>query len=99
MQPCTVWIRLELPDEELRSLKGDFPEVDFLYGEEAARDPREFDAVFTEKPLPDDLVGRMPRLRWLHVTRGGAKVGAADADLRRESQAFPVRREIAQPRG
>lgn len=71
MQP-TVWIRLKLPDEELRSLKREFPEVDFFYGEEAARDPQQFDAVFTEEPLPDDLVTRMPKLRWLHVTRGGA---------------------------
>lgn len=72
MQPCTVWIRLKLPDEELRSLKRGFPEVDFLYGEDAARDPREIDAVFTDEPLSDELVARMPRLRWLHVTRGGA---------------------------
>jgi len=71
MQPCSVWIRLKLPDEELRSLKRDFPEVSFLSGEEAARDPQQFDVVFTEEPLPDDLVARLLRLRWLHVTRGG----------------------------
>lgn len=57
MQPCTVWIRLKLPDEELRSLKRGFPEVDFLYGEDAARDPREIDAVFTDEPLSDELGG------------------------------------------
>ena len=72
MQPCAVWIRLKLPDEELRSLKREFPEVAFLCGEDAARDPQQFAAVFTEEPLPDDLVTRMARLRWLHVTRGGA---------------------------
>ena len=33
---------------------------------------QEVDAVFTEEPLADDLVTRMTKLRWLHVTRGGA---------------------------
>src|SRR5262249_39129586 len=28
--------------------------------------------VFTDDPVPEDLLARMPKLRWLHVTRGGA---------------------------
>ncbi|MBI1993093.1 MAG: D-2-hydroxyacid dehydrogenase [Deltaproteobacteria bacterium] len=71
MQPCKVWIRLQLPDRELRSLRRGFPEVEFFCGEEAGREPRQFDVVLTEEPLPDDLVERMPRLKWLHATRGG----------------------------
>lgn len=34
----------------------------------------EVEGVFTEEPLPDAFVQRMPKLKWLHVTRGG--VGA-----------------------
>jgi phosphoglycerate dehydrogenase-like enzyme len=71
MDQCRVWIRLQLPDEELLSLHRDFPEVAFLCGEDAAREPQQCEAVFTEEPLPDELVARMPGLRWLHVTRGG----------------------------
>lgn len=71
MQLCTVWIRLKLPDQELRSLKREFPKVEFLLGEDGGREPQQFDAVFTDEPLPDDLLTQMPKLRWLHVTRGG----------------------------
>jgi len=27
--------------------------------------------VFTEEPLPEKLLEQMPKLTWLHVTRGG----------------------------
>lgn len=71
MQPCKVWIRLKLPDQELLSLRREFPEFEFLCGEDAGREPQQFDVVLTGEPLPDELVERMPRLKWLHVTRGG----------------------------
>lgn len=71
MDPSCVWIRLELPDGKLSSLQRDFPEVNFIETKEADSKPNRIDAVFTDEPLPDDLVERMPRLRWLQVTRGG----------------------------
>ena len=72
MDPCRVWIRLKLPEEELRSLQREFPGVIFLGGEEGSAEPQRMDTAFTEEPLPDELVGRMPNLKWLHVSRGGA---------------------------
>ena len=72
MQNCRVWLRVKIPDKELHSLQSDFTNVEFLSEEEGSRSPAEIDAVFTEEPLADDLVARMPKLRWLHVTRGGA---------------------------
>ena len=72
MDRCGVWIRLKLPEPELRSLQVDFPEVEFFRDEDAVREVRKVEVVFTEEPLPDDLVMHMARLRWLHVTRGGA---------------------------
>ncbi len=72
MEKLRVWIRLKLPEDELRSLESAFPNVRFSNGDDARAKAAEFDAVFTEEPLPDDLVRRMAKLRWLHVTRGGA---------------------------
>jgi phosphoglycerate dehydrogenase-like enzyme len=66
-----VWIRLTLPDEELRSLERGFPQVRFMTGEQGAKEPHDVDALFTEEPLKEDLIERMGRLKWLHVTRGG----------------------------
>ena len=72
MKNCEVWIRLKLPENELRSLERGFPNVRFTSGDDGQSKHGQFDAVFTEEPLPDNLVARMGRLRWLHVTRGGA---------------------------
>lgn len=72
METCRVWIRLPLPDNELRSLRDAFSNVRFVSGDDGQPSAPEFDAVFTEEPLPDLLVAGMPRLRWLHITRGGA---------------------------
>ncbi|TAJ98865.1 D-2-hydroxyacid dehydrogenase [bacterium] len=74
MENCRVWIRVKIPNEELRALEREFPNVYFLLHENGTRDPGQIDAVFTEEPLADDLVTRMPKLRWLHVTWGGANV-------------------------
>jgi D-2-hydroxyacid dehydrogenase (NADP+) len=71
MDHCIVWIRLKLPEEELRSLEHAFPQVCFVTGEGGAERSQDVDVVFTEEPLKDELVRRMMRLKWLHVTRGG----------------------------
>jgi phosphoglycerate dehydrogenase-like enzyme len=71
MENLRVWIRLALPENELRSLTSEFPGVEFVGGDAGASKAAEIDAVFTEDSLADDLVARMARFRWLHVTRGG----------------------------
>jgi phosphoglycerate dehydrogenase-like enzyme len=74
MNPCHVWVRLKLPDEEythLQEIRG----CEFRRGDDAAADPgwlEKVEGVFTNEPLPDDLVDRMPNFKWLHITRGGA---------------------------
>jgi D-2-hydroxyacid dehydrogenase (NADP+) len=72
MENCRVWLRVKIPNEELRSLQREFANVEFLVDDDGSRKPEGIDAVFTEEPLADELVARMPKLRWLHVTRGGA---------------------------
>ena len=72
MTTCQVWIRLKLPENDLRSLEHGFPNVHFTSEDKGQSRLAQFDAVFTEEPLPDDLIARMDKLRWLHVTRGGA---------------------------
>ncbi len=71
MIPCRVWIRLQLPREETLSLQREFADVSFFWGREAERELEDIAAVFTDDPLPEELVKRMPALKWLHVTRGG----------------------------
>jgi D-2-hydroxyacid dehydrogenase (NADP+) len=69
-----VWIRLDLPDHEMLSLRESIPECEYLQGTNVESDERQLadiDVVFTEAPLLENLTTRMPHLKWLHVTRGG----------------------------
>jgi phosphoglycerate dehydrogenase-like enzyme len=83
-----IWLRVTLPEEDLSALQKDFPgcemigETDHAIG---AAELRRIDGVFTEEPLPDSLVQRMPNLQWLHVTRGGVS-----AYLTPEVKARPI---------
>ena len=73
----TIWLRVKLPENEIRAIRNDFPgcemtlETDDAVGAEQLQ---RIDAVFTEDVLPDTLVQRMTSLKWLHVTRGGVNV-------------------------
>lgn len=70
-----IWLRVNLPEKELAILRESAPQCELRQGEDdAAMDSqwiRQVDGVFTEAPLPDELVQRMTQLKWLHVTRGG----------------------------
>ncbi|HKA35044.1 MAG TPA: NAD(P)-dependent oxidoreductase, partial [Candidatus Binatia bacterium] len=70
MERHRIWIRVPIPDGDMSALRRDFPAVEFVTG--GAPDPSTIDGVFTDDPVPEDLLARMPKLRWLHVTRGGA---------------------------
>jgi len=75
MNPCRIWIRLKMPDEEYAPLQGNIEGCEFKRGDSSASDPEwleKVDGVFTNEPLPDELTERMPNLKWLHITRGGA---------------------------
>ena len=72
--PAYVWLRVNLPEAELSALRRTSPDCEFISLKDAEitdQIMRQIGAVFTEEPLPDTLVQRMPNLRWLHVTRGG----------------------------
>jgi phosphoglycerate dehydrogenase-like enzyme len=74
LMPTRIWLRVKLPEKELASLRETFSDYEFRQGDDDAIDSqwvREVDCVFTEEILPDEMVQRMPSLRWLHVTRGG----------------------------
>jgi len=70
-----IWLRVNLPAKELAKLQEAAPQCELRQGEDdAAMDSQwlsQLDGVFTEAPLPDELVQKMTKLKWLHVTRGG----------------------------
>ena len=73
----TIWLRLRLPENDRQSLLQEFANCEFYQGDDATIDAQrlaEITAVFTEEPIPDELVQRMPNVKWLHVTRGGVNV-------------------------
>jgi D-2-hydroxyacid dehydrogenase (NADP+) len=72
MEKCRIWIRVPIPAEEMQSLRRDFPTVDFIMDDVGAHAIEAIDGAFTDDPVPDNALAEMPRLRWLHVTRGGA---------------------------
>ena len=82
-----VWIRLDLPDDELSSLRETLPECEYVQGTNVESDEQlaNIDVVFTEAPLLENLTRRMPNLKWLHVTRGGVS-----AYLTPDIQARPI---------
>jgi phosphoglycerate dehydrogenase-like enzyme len=78
--PPRIWLRVNLPADELASLQREFSSCEFRQGD-AALDPLwlpQIDAVFTEDPLAEELIQRMDSLKWLHVTRGGVNVYLTD---------------------
>ncbi len=69
----TIWLRVKLPDKELDSLRVEFPGCEFFAEPDnpVGAQLQRIEAVFTEEMLPDSLAQQMPKLKWLHVTRGG----------------------------
>jgi phosphoglycerate dehydrogenase-like enzyme len=89
MVACRVWIRLALPEKEFVSVRESAPGCEFFQGDDSSIDARrlaEIDAVFTEEPLPDSLVEKLPNLKWLHVVRGGVIAYLTPAVKRRPIQ-------------
>lgn len=72
MENHRIWVRVKIPPADLEALRRDFPGVEFLDETAGAGELERVDASFTDEPIPDDTLARMPKLRWLHVTRGGA---------------------------
>lgn len=69
-----IWLRVELPENELSLLRKEFPTCELSQSAHADLTPewlREVEGVFTEEVLPDEFIQHMPRLRWLHAARGG----------------------------
>jgi phosphoglycerate dehydrogenase-like enzyme len=73
MKPVRIWLRAKLPEKELASLRQEVRGCELREGDDTTDVQwlSEVDGVFTEEPLPDDLVRQMTNLKWLHVTRGG----------------------------
>lgn len=69
-----IWLRVQLPENELTALKQEFPNCELRNADDSSIDDQwlaQVDGVFSEEIIPDELVRRMTNLRWLHVTRGG----------------------------
>jgi len=72
-----IWLRVNLPEKDLVSLRQEFSDCELRQGDDASVEPQwlsQVDGVFTEETVPDELVQRMTSLKWLHVTRGGVNV-------------------------
>jgi phosphoglycerate dehydrogenase-like enzyme len=70
----TIWLRMKLPEKDLSLLRSDFSSCELLTKPDDAigtEQLQRIEGVFTEEVLPESLVQQMPRLKWLHVTRGG----------------------------
>jgi phosphoglycerate dehydrogenase-like enzyme len=83
-----IWLRVTLPEKDLSALQNEFPGCEITTETDDAigtAQLQKIDGVFTEEPLPDSLVQRMPNLQWLHVTRGGVS-----AYLTPEVKARPI---------
>jgi D-2-hydroxyacid dehydrogenase (NADP+) len=67
-------LRVKLPEKDLSLLRSDFSSCELLTEPDDAIGTEQLErieGVFTEEVLPESLVQQMPRLKWLHVTRGG----------------------------
>lgn len=70
----TIWLRVKLPEKDLSLLRSDFSSCELMTEPDDAIGTEQLqmiEGVFTEEVLPESLVQQMPRLKWLHVTRGG----------------------------
>ena len=70
----TIWLRMKLPEKDLSLLRSDFLSCELMTEPDDAigtEQLKRIEGVFTEEVLPESLVQQMPRLKWLHVTRGG----------------------------
>jgi len=70
----TIWLRVNLPEKDLSLLRSDFSSCELMTEPDDAigtEQLQRIEGVFTEEVLPESLVQQMPRLKWLHVTRGG----------------------------
>jgi D-2-hydroxyacid dehydrogenase (NADP+) len=70
----TIWLRVNLPEKYLTLLRSDFSSCELMTEPDDAigtEQLQRIEGVFTEELLPESLVQQMPRLKWLHVTRGG----------------------------
>lgn len=70
-----VWLRLgrELPDGGAEALGRRFPEVDFFAGDDPG-EAETVEAIFTNKPLPDEVTLCLPALKWIHTSYGGGNL-------------------------
>jgi phosphoglycerate dehydrogenase-like enzyme len=81
----TIWLSLNLPEWAADHVRGSFPDVTVLASSELADDAlAEVDGVFLTGMIPDDVVERMPKLRWLHSTYGGAGTMTTSAVVARK---------------
>ena len=70
----TIWLRVKLPEKDLSLLRSDFSSCELMTEPDDAigtEQLQRIEGVFTKEALPESLVQQMPRLKWLHVTRGG----------------------------
>src|SRR5258706_2137929 len=69
-----IWLRVKLPEKDLRALKQEFPDCVLRQADDDVIDDpwlAQIDGVFSEETVPEELLQRMKNLKWLHVTRGG----------------------------
>lgn len=80
-----VWLRVDLPPEEPAVLQREFPEVEFVVGDNISDEIlAKTNAIFLTRMPEEDVIERMPDLRWLHSTMGGARGMLTDAVKKRQ---------------
>lgn len=69
-----IWLRVKLPEKEFTALRQEFPSCELRQSDDASVDPQwlsQVDGIFSEETVPEEMIQRLTKLRWLHVTRGG----------------------------
>lgn len=69
----TIWLRLDLPEWAADRVRSSFPDVTFHTDAELPNEAlAKVNGMFLSGTIADDVVERMPQVRWLHSTYGGA---------------------------
>ncbi len=75
MDSCLIWLRLNLPEKELRSLRQEFGErVKFEQWRDEDGEPTWLDQVtviYSNRRVENTLAAKMPSLKWVHFSRAG----------------------------
>ena len=93
----TIWLRVKLPEKDLRQLRSDFSSCELMTEPDDANGPEQLqriEGVFTQEVLPESVVQRTATIKMVfHVTRGGVNAYLTPSVKARPIQVTGLARE------